>query len=82
MGKIIAQFATHFRRSPDQLGRAQIREYLLHLIRLGRAWDTRNQARRALHFLYPDFPDHLGVWAGDLRRNAGNPSVSDASLPE
>ena len=30
----------------------QIREYLLHLIRRGYAWDTYNQARCALHFFY------------------------------
>lgn len=50
--RVVAQFAKHFRRSPDQLGREQIREYLLHLIRRGYAWDTYNQARCALHFFY------------------------------
>lgn len=50
--RAVAQFARHFNRSPDQLGREHVREYLLHLIRLGRAWDTYNQARCALHFFY------------------------------
>ncbi|MFO0849955.1 MAG: site-specific integrase [Gemmataceae bacterium] len=50
--RVVAQFAKHFHRSPDQLGREHIREYLLHLIRRGRAWDTYNQARCALHFFY------------------------------
>jgi len=38
--------------------------------------------RGVRHGSNPDFPDDLGVWARDLRRNAGNPSVSDESLPE
>lgn len=50
--RAVAQFARHFNQSPDQLGREHIREYLLHLIKLGRAWDTYNQARCALHFFY------------------------------
>ena len=48
----VARFAKHFDRPPDQLGREHIREYLLLLIRRGRAWDTYNQARCALHFFY------------------------------
>ncbi len=50
--RAVAQFAKHFKRSPDQLGREHIREYLLHLIRLGRAWETHNQVRCGLHFFY------------------------------
>jgi integrase/recombinase XerD len=50
--RAVAQFAKHFNRSPDQLGREHIREYLLHLIRRGQAWDTYNQVRCALHFFY------------------------------
>lgn len=50
--RAVTQFARHFNRSPDQLGREHVREYLLHLIKLGRAWDTYNQARCALHFFY------------------------------
>ena len=48
----VARFAKHFKRSPDQLGQEHIREYLLHLISKGYAWDTYNQARCALHFFY------------------------------
>lgn len=50
--RAVARFARHFDRSPDQPGREHVRGYLLHLIRPGRAWDTYNQARRALHFFY------------------------------
>jgi site-specific recombinase XerD len=50
--RAVAQFAKHFNRSPDQLGREHVREYLLHLIRQGRAWDTYNLIRCALHFFY------------------------------
>lgn len=49
---VVARFARHFGRPPDQLGRGHVREYLLHLIRLGRSWDTYNQARCALHFFF------------------------------
>jgi hypothetical protein len=35
--RAVAQFAKHFNRAPDLLGREHIREYLLHLIRRGRA---------------------------------------------
>jgi len=34
-----------------------------------------------LKYFNPDFPDDLGDWARDSRRNAGNPGVSDESLP-
>ncbi|HEX4607129.1 MAG TPA: site-specific integrase [Urbifossiella sp.] len=50
--RAVAQFAKHFNRPPEQLTQEHVREYLLHLIRLGRAWDTYNQARCGLHFFY------------------------------
>src|SRR5947209_2693425 len=50
--RVVAAFAKHFDRSPDLLGREQVREYLLHLVRGGAAWGTYNQARCALHFFY------------------------------
>src|SRR5947208_2436338 len=50
--RVVAAFARHFHTSPDLLGRGQIREYLLHLVRGGAAWGTYNQARCALHFFY------------------------------
>lgn len=50
--RVVAAFARHFNTPPDRLGRAQVREYLLHLVRGGAAWGTYNQARCALHFFY------------------------------
>jgi integrase/recombinase XerD len=50
--RVIAQFAKHFGRSPDQLDREHIRQYLLNLIKRQVAWSTYNQARCALHFFY------------------------------
>ena len=47
------QFAAFFRRSPEQLGEAEIRKFLLHHIQVRRAsYDTYRQARAALKFLY------------------------------
>ena len=48
----VARFARHFGRPPDQLGREHVREFLLHLIRLGRSWNTYNVTRCALHFFF------------------------------
>jgi integrase/recombinase XerD len=50
--RAVAEFAKHFNRSPDQLCQEHIREYLLHLIHKGFAWNTYNQVRCALHFFY------------------------------
>jgi integrase/recombinase XerD len=50
--RAVAQFAQHFRRSPDQLQREHVREYLLGLVQRGVAWSTYNQVRCALHFFY------------------------------
>jgi site-specific recombinase XerD len=49
----VAQFAAHFRCSPDRLGPEQIRTYQLYLREEKRAaWSTYNQAVCALRFLY------------------------------
>jgi integrase/recombinase XerD len=47
------QFAAFFRRSPEQLGEPEIRQFLLHHIqvRLG-SYNTYRQVRAALKFLY------------------------------
>lgn len=49
----VAQFAKYFRRSPDQLGSEQVREYLVYLVEKKKAsWAQYNVARCALQFLY------------------------------
>ena len=48
----VATFARYFKRSPDQLGAEEIREYQLHLIHKELAWGTFNQAVCALRFFY------------------------------
>lgn len=49
----VATFARHFKRSPDQLGEEQIREYLLHLINERRmAWASYNIVRCGIKFFY------------------------------
>jgi len=49
----VAVFARYFKRSPDQLGAEEIREYQLHLIHDKElAWSTFNQAVCALRFFY------------------------------
>ncbi len=50
--RAVAKFALHFGKSPDQLGREDIRAYLLALIRRGASWGLYNQVRCALHFFY------------------------------
>lgn len=51
--RVVADFARFFRRSPDQLGPEEIRQYLLHVIeqrKLG--WATYQGYRAALKFFY------------------------------
>ena len=50
--RAVAMFAKHFKKSPDQLDRTAIREYLLHLVRGGASWSRYNQVRCALYFFY------------------------------
>jgi site-specific recombinase XerD len=37
-----AKFAEHFHKSPEQLDRAHVREYLLQLVRGGASWSLYN----------------------------------------
>ncbi len=46
------QFAEHFDRSPCRMGAAEIRAFLLHLVREGRSASTFNVYAGALRFLY------------------------------
>ena len=48
----VSAFARHFMVSPDKLGTAEVRAYLLHLEQLGRAPATRAVYHAALTFLY------------------------------
>jgi len=49
----VADFAKHFRKSPDQLGSEHVRTYLLFLLNERKlAWGTIQGARSALKFLY------------------------------
>jgi site-specific recombinase XerD len=51
--RAVAQFAGHFKRSPDQLDREHVRQYLLHLIEKENAsWSRCNLARCALQFFF------------------------------
>jgi site-specific recombinase XerD len=46
-------FAKHFRRSPEQLGPEEVRQYQVHLVQEKKAsWSSFNQAVCALRFLY------------------------------
>ncbi|MCI0353972.1 MAG: site-specific integrase [Acidobacteria bacterium] len=61
----VAQFAKHFRRSPEQLGVAEVRAYQQHLLTKQVSWSQFNQAVCALRFLYnvtlgrPNLSTHL-----------------------
>jgi integrase/recombinase XerD len=49
----VADFARHFRTSPEHLGPEHVRSYLLHLVQERQAsWNVYRQARCALLFLY------------------------------
>jgi len=51
--RAVAQFAKHFKRSPDQLNREHVRQYLLHLIEKEKAsWSRCNLVRCALQFFF------------------------------
>jgi site-specific recombinase XerD len=50
---VVARFARHFGKSPEQLGSEQVRAYLLHLVQEKKlAWGTYKQALAALRYLY------------------------------
>ncbi len=71
--RAVAKFAQHFRKSPDQLDRNQVREYLLHLVRAKASWSLYNQVRCALHFFYrvtlgKDWPKEEIVCAKNPKR--------------
>ena len=48
----VARFARHFGRSPDQLGKEEIRAFQLHLLEQKVSWCQFNQTVSALRFLY------------------------------
>jgi site-specific recombinase XerD len=49
----VAKFAQHFGRSPEKLGPADVRAYLVHLVHKRHvSWSYYNQALCALRFLY------------------------------
>jgi integrase/recombinase XerD len=48
----VAKFVQHFKRSPDRLGLAEVREYQVHLASTGAAWAGFNVAVSALRFFY------------------------------
>lgn len=51
--RAVARFAMHFGKSPQVLGREQVREYLLYLIQQRQvSWSTYNVCRCALLFVY------------------------------
>jgi len=66
--RAVAKFALHFAKPPDQLGREDIRAYLLALIRRGASWGLYNQVRCALHFFYPTASPSRRT--GPLRRSS------------
>jgi site-specific recombinase XerD len=49
----VASFADHFGRSPERIGKADLRAYLVHLVQERHvSWSYYNQALCALRFLY------------------------------
>tara|TARA_B100000586_G_scaffold216692_1_gene163708 strand:+ start:334 stop:1149 length:816 start_codon:yes stop_codon:yes gene_type:complete len=52
--KRVALFAKHFNKNPEQMGRTEVKEYLLYLIRNGSSRSTVNVSRAAIKYLYVD----------------------------
>ncbi len=48
----VAQFAQHFRRSPDRLGMEEVRAYQLQLLEQHASWSRFNQTVCALRFFF------------------------------
>ena len=60
-GRVVA-FARHFGRSPDALGREEVRSFLLHLVQEKHvSWSIYNQTVAALRFLYEVTLERQGV---------------------
>jgi integrase/recombinase XerD len=58
----VAVFARHFGRSPDGLGREEVRSFLLHLVQEKHvSWGVYNQTVAALRFLYEVTLDRQGI---------------------
>src|SRR5512135_572760 len=58
----VAVFARHFGRSPDGLGREEVRSSLLHLVQEKHvSWGVYNQTIAALRFLYEVTLDRQGI---------------------
>jgi integrase/recombinase XerD len=58
----VAAFARHFGRSPDALGREEVRSFLLHLVQEKHvSWSVYNQTVAALRFLYEVTLERHGV---------------------
>jgi integrase/recombinase XerD len=58
----VANFARYFGRTPEVLGRDEVRSYLLHLVQEKKvSWSVYNQRVAALRFLYEVTLDREGV---------------------
>ena len=87
--RAVAMFAKHFGKSPAQLERTHVREYLLHLIKDGASWSLYNQVRCALHFCYhvslgKDWPKEEIVCArfrSDCRSSSAAKKSASSSPP-
>ena len=50
--RLVARFAKHYERSPDELGTEDIRGYQVHLLEQKTSWSLFNQSVCALRFFY------------------------------
>ena len=80
--RIVAEFASYFHKSPDQLGPEHIRTWLLYLLNERKlAWGTLQCARSALKFLYTRTLKQtwFGLEPGRSLRSAGCDDEHQAS---
>ena len=74
----VVAFAKHFGRSPEPLGRDEVRAYLLHLVQEKKvSWSVYNQTVAALRFLYEVTLERRTSW--NASRSPSSPSGSPSS---
>jgi Phage integrase, N-terminal SAM-like domain len=76
--RVVRRLAAYYRRSPDQLGEAEVRDYLLHLRDRGVARGTFQPYHGAIKFFYCQTLDR--EWSLFSKKVFARPSTSVCPL--